>query len=96
MTTKTADRPKTAKEEVKQLIENLPDDSTFDEIVHELAFERMIERGLADADSGRTLSNETMKQRIASWAAEEPGNLELVTRISPRSPRAADFRAGCP
>ena len=68
MATETADRPKTAKDEVKQVLDNLPDDSSFEEIVRELAFERMIERGLADADAGRTLSNEEMKQRIASWA----------------------------
>lgn len=66
MATETAQRP-TAKEEVQQVLDGLPDDISFEEIVHELAFERMIERGLDDADHGRTISNEEMKQRIASW-----------------------------
>ena len=67
MATETVQRPTTAKEEVQQVLDGLPDDSSFEEIVHELAFERMIERGLADADAGRTISSEEMKQRIASW-----------------------------
>jgi len=70
MATGTATRstPTTAKEEVQQVLDNLPDDSSYEEIVHELAFEQMIERGLADADAGRMISNDEMKQRIASWA----------------------------
>ncbi len=67
MATETATRPHSAKEEVQQVLDGLPDDSSFEEIVHELAFERMIERGLADADAGRTISNDEMKQRITSW-----------------------------
>ena len=57
----------TAKQKIKALIEDLPDDVTYDEILRELAFERMVERGLADARAGRTLSNEQMGQRIGLW-----------------------------
>jgi len=32
-----------------------------------LAFARMIDRGLADYDSGRTISNEEMSDRLAKW-----------------------------
>jgi predicted transcriptional regulator len=55
-----------AKEKMLSVIEEQPEDSTFEEILRELAFARMVERGLADADQGRTLSNEEMAQRIAS------------------------------
>ena len=57
-----------AKQQVIQILEELPEDSSFDELLRELAFARMIERGLADADSGRTISHEEMKQQIDSWA----------------------------
>jgi predicted transcriptional regulator len=50
-----------------QLLEELPDDSSYDELLRELAFERMVERGLADADAGRTISHEEMGRRLASW-----------------------------
>ncbi len=50
-----------------QIIQDQPDDSSYDEILRELAFARMIDRGLADLDSGRTISDEEMKRRIGTW-----------------------------
>jgi predicted transcriptional regulator len=57
----------TAKEEMLRLLQEQPDDSSYDELLRELAFARMIERGLADSDAGRTISHEEMGQRIAAW-----------------------------
>jgi len=57
----------TAKDDLKRLIDEQPDDSTSEELLRELAFHAMIERGLADADAGRAISHEDMKQRIRSW-----------------------------
>lgn len=57
----------TDKEKVKELIDAQPDDASFDEIVRELAFDRMVDRGLKDVRTGRTLSNEEMGHRIATW-----------------------------
>lgn len=54
----------TAKEELFRLIEGQPDDSSREEIVRELAFHVMVQRGLADADAKRAISNEEMAQRI--------------------------------
>ena len=55
------------KEELIRLIEDLPDDSSREEILRELAFAAMVERGIADSDAGRTISNEEMARRIESW-----------------------------
>ena len=55
------------KEEMTRIIREQPDDSSFDEIMRELAFSRMIERGLEDSDAGRTISNDEMKERIQKW-----------------------------
>lgn len=57
----------TTKERMMALIEEQPDDATYDEILRELAFERMVERGLADTREGRVLSNEEMDRRIRQW-----------------------------
>jgi len=57
----------TVKEELTRLIQDQPDDSSREEIVRELAFHVMIERGLADSDAKRTISNEEMAHRIRSW-----------------------------
>ena len=52
------------KEQMINIIKEQPEDSTYDEILRELAFTRMVERGLADSESGKTVSNEDMKRRI--------------------------------
>ena len=49
---------RTAKERLKSVIEAQPDDASYDEILRELAFERMVERGLSDSREGRTIGNE--------------------------------------
>jgi len=56
------------KEVMIRAIQELPDDSSYEEILRELAFARMIERGLADSAAGRTISHEDMGRRIATWA----------------------------
>ena len=56
-----------AKEELRKLIEEQPEDSSREEIVRELAFHVMVERGLADSDAGRVISNDEMGRRIRSW-----------------------------
>ena len=57
----------TAKEELTRLIQRQPDDSSREEIVRELAFHVMVERGLADSDARRTISNDEMAHRIRAW-----------------------------
>jgi len=57
----------TAKEELTRLIQGQPEDSSREEIVRELAFLIMVQRGLADSDAKRTISNEEMARRIRSW-----------------------------
>jgi hypothetical protein len=53
-----------AKEELTRLIQQQPDDSSREEIVRELAFHVMVERGLADSDVKSVISNEEMGRRI--------------------------------
>ncbi len=57
----------TTKDELTKLIEKQPEDSSAEEIVRELAFHVMVQRGLADSDAGRTISNEEMGRRIRKW-----------------------------
>ena len=57
----------TAKGELTRLIEGQPEGSSREEIVRELAFHVMVERGIADSDAKRTISNEEMGRRIRSW-----------------------------
>jgi len=55
------------KEKMAEVIFEQPEDATYDEILRELVFEKMIERGLEDSRAGRTISNENLKHKINSW-----------------------------
>jgi len=57
----------TAKEKMAEIIQSQPDDASFEEILRELAFDRMVSRGLEDARQGRVLSDEEMKKRLSTW-----------------------------
>lgn len=57
----------TAKELITELVQKQPDDSSYDEIIRELAFDLMVQRGLRDSDEGRTITNEEMERRIKTW-----------------------------
>jgi len=59
----------TDKEKIAQLLEQQPDDSSYEEIVRELAFDIMVQRGLADSDEDRTITNEEMRRRSRQWQA---------------------------
>ena len=50
-----------------KIIQEQPDDYSYDEILRELAFARMVERGIKDSIENRTISNDEMKQRIQTW-----------------------------
>lgn len=57
------------KEKMKEVIDAQPDDATYDEILRELAFERMVDRGLEDSRTARVISNEEMEHRIRTCGA---------------------------
>ncbi len=56
-----------AKETMADIIARQPDDSSYDEILRELAYARMIQRGLDDAANGRSVPDDVMKRKIESW-----------------------------
>jgi len=55
------------KSRMVEVIDGQPEDATYEEIMRELAFERMVTRGLDDVRAKRTISNEDMQRRIRSW-----------------------------
>lgn len=56
-----------AKEQMTKIVQEQPDDSSYDEILRELVLARMIEQGLEDSRAGRTISDEEMQRRIRTW-----------------------------
>ena len=57
----------TAKEKITEVVSAQPEDASYEEIMRELAFERMVERGLDDARKGRVISDTEMSHRIQTW-----------------------------
>ena len=55
------------KDEAKKIIDSLPEDTTYDEILRELAFDKMIQRGLDDVEKGKVVSNKEMENTINQW-----------------------------
>ena len=54
-----------AKQQARQLLEQLPDDATWDDVVYEFAVRRSIERGLVDVAEERILSSEQLRAALA-------------------------------
>ena len=55
------------KDQMIKVINDQPEDSSYDDILRELVFRRMIERGLEDSRAGRGITHEELEQRIKSW-----------------------------
>lgn len=53
-----------AKEQIRSVLEDQPEDATYDDILRELAFERMVEQGVSDVRVGRVVDHETALRRI--------------------------------
>ena len=56
-----------AKDRILGLVRDMPDGDSYDEILRELAFVRMVDRGLADADQGRKIDTGELRERIRTW-----------------------------
>ncbi len=44
------------KEEAHRLIDRMPQNATWDDLMHEIYVREVIERGLADSQAGRTMN----------------------------------------
>ncbi len=58
---------KTAKDEVRELLANLPDDASLEDIQYHLYVRQKIQRGLAANEQGRTIAHEEAVRRMSRW-----------------------------
>jgi predicted transcriptional regulator len=58
---------RTAKQSAIEVIENLPDDSSYEDIMERLYFLQKVEAGLKDIEDGRVVPHEEVKKRLARW-----------------------------
>jgi len=57
----------TAKEEVRKILDQLPDDASFEDIQYHIYVREKIERGLRDIQEGRVLSQDEVEERMSKW-----------------------------
>jgi predicted transcriptional regulator len=57
----------TAKEEVRKILELIPDDSSFEDILYHIYVREKIERGLKEIEEGRMLDQEEIERRMGKW-----------------------------
>jgi predicted transcriptional regulator len=56
-----------AKEEVRRLLELIPDDASLEDIQYHIYVRQKIDRGLEDIEAGRTISEEEFEVRMSKW-----------------------------
>ena len=49
------------------MLEQLPDDASFEDIQYHIYVREKIERGLEDIQEGRLLSQEDVEERMSKW-----------------------------
>ena len=57
----------TAKKEVQKMLEQIPDDSSFEDIQYHIYVREKIEHGLKDIEEGRILDQEEIERRMSKW-----------------------------
>jgi predicted transcriptional regulator len=57
----------TVKAGVIAMLQRLPDDVSYEEILDAIELRREIEQGLKEIDAGDVVSHEEVKRRVASW-----------------------------
>lgn len=60
----------TAKEEVRELLDRLPPDATFEDIQYHIYVHEKIAHGLNDVAQGRVVSQAEAERRMAKWLDE--------------------------
>ena len=57
----------TSKERVIRAVNDLPDDASIEDAMERLLLLAKVERGIAQADAGRTMPHSEVKERMAKW-----------------------------
>ena len=55
----------TGKEEIREILDKLPDDATLEDIQYQIYVRQQIRQGLSDAEAGRTLTQDQVQQRMS-------------------------------
>ena len=57
----------TAKGQVEEILEMLPEDASLEDIQYHIYVRQKIQQGLDDVEAGRVVSHEEVQRRLAKW-----------------------------
>jgi predicted transcriptional regulator len=60
----------TPKQQVQDLLENLPEDASLEDIQYHICVRQKIEQGLADFAAGRVVSHAEVQRRLTKWLSK--------------------------
>ena len=58
---------KTGKEEVRKLLDQLPEDASLEDIQYHIYVRQKIQKGLDAASEGKVIPREEVERRMARW-----------------------------
>jgi hypothetical protein len=60
----------TAKEEIRRMLDTLPDDATWEDVQYSIYVRERIERGRREADEGKVIDQVEIERRMKPWLDE--------------------------
>jgi len=54
------------KDEARKIIENLPENATWDDLMYQLYVKKRVETGVKEIENGEIISHEEVKKRLLS------------------------------
>lgn len=61
---------KTAKEEVRELLEQLPEDSSLEDIQYHIYVRQKVQNGLDAVRKGKVIPQDEIEKRMSRWLAK--------------------------
>jgi len=59
-----------AKDEVRRILEQIPESASFEDIQYHIYVREKVDRGLDDKKQGRVISQEEVERRMRKWTGE--------------------------
>ena len=60
----------TAKEEIRRMLETLPDDATWEDVQYSIYVRERVERGRLEADQDKLIDQDEVETRMNRWLDE--------------------------
>jgi predicted transcriptional regulator len=57
----------TAKEQIRKMLDELPEEASFEDIQYHIYVRQKIERGIQDVAEGRVVDEDEAERRLARW-----------------------------